>query len=277
MNKNHIKQFKKTNKKELTKYTLLKGIIKNLERKYLSFAFNILADSASKEESGSIFIDDYNSKKNKNIIKNYENEQEESIKGNYNYISNDRELDNEFRKQRKQYVIQYGKNSIKRIIPNENEKNLKGSNVSLKSNRIENIYKKKEIIRSKINRNNVPIPYRIKLNEIQNYNITDPDIKKEYGNQKAKSPLLNINDGGGIKKDIFEFDNDFDREEKGRNKPKNNNKYEIKFRTINVENEQKLGLNNIKNKNYSEIGKKSGANKFMKLFSSDSVKYQYDY
>ena len=277
MNKNHMKQLRKTNKKELTKYTLLKSITKNLERKYLSFAFNILADLPSKEESGSIFIDDYNSKKNKNNIKNYENEQEETKKGNYEYFSNDRELDNEFKKQRKEYVLQYGKNSIKRIISTENKNNMKGSYAWLKNNRIENIYKKKEIIRSKINRNNVPIPYRIKLNEIQNYNITDPNVKKEYGYQKAKSPLLNINDEGGIKKEIFEFDNDFDREEKGRNKPKNNNKYEIKFRTINVENEQKLGLNNIKNKNYSEIGKKSGVNKFMKLFSSDSVKYQYDY
>ena len=279
MNKNHMKQLRKTNKKELTQYTLLKGIIKNLERKYLSFAFNVWADSSPKEESEGIFIDDYISKNNKNNIKNYENEQEESIKGNYNYISNDRELDNEFRKQRKQYVIQYGKNSIKRIISTENENKLKGSIVSLKHNRIENIYKKKEIINRHINRNNIPIPYRIKLNGNQKNNITDPDVKKEYGKQKAKTPLLKINDEEEIQKEIFEFENDFDKEEKERNKPKNSNykKFEIKFKAINTQNEQKFGLNNIKNKNYSEIGKKSGINKFMKLFSSDNVKNPCDY
>ena len=278
MNKNHMKQLRKTNKKELTKYTLLKGIIKNLERKSLSFAFNIWAGPGPKEESEGIFIDDYNSKKIRNNTKNYENEEEESIKRNYDYTSNDREMDNEFRKQRKQYVIQYGKNSIKRIISTENEKNLKGSNVSLKSNRIENIYKKKEIIRSMINRNNVPIPYRIKLNENQKNNITDPDVKKGYGNQKAKTPLLKISDEEESQKEIFEFENDFDKEDKERNKPKNNyKKYEIKFKAINFENEQKFGLNNIKNKNCSEIGKKSGVNKFMKLFSSDNVKSPCDY
>ena len=278
MNKNHMKQLRKTNKKELTKYTLLKGIIKNLERKNLSFAFNIWAGPGLKEESEGIFIDDYNSKKIRNNTKNYENEEEESIKGNYNYTSNDREMDNEFRKQRKQYVIQYGKNSIKRIISTENEKNLKGSNVSLKSNRIENIYKKKEIIRSMINRNNVPIPYRIKLIENQKNNITDPDVKKGYGNQKAKTPLLKINDEEDSQKEIFEFENDFDKEDKERNIPKNNyKKYEIKFKAINFENEQKFGLNNIKNKNCSEVGKKSGVNKFLKLFSSDNVKSPCDY
>ena len=278
MKKNHMKQLRKTNKKELTKYILLKGIITNLERKNLSFAFNIWADPGPKEESEGIFIDDYNSKKIRNNIKNYENEEEESIKGNYNYTSNDREIDNEFRKQRKQYVIQYGKNSIKRIISTENEKNLKRSNVSLKSNRIENIYKKKEIIRSMINRNNVPIPYRIKINENQKYNITDPDVKKEYGNQKAKTPLLKINDEEEIQKEIFEFENDFDKEEKGRNKLKNNyKKYEIKFKSINFQNEHKFGLNNIKNKNCSEIGKKSRVNNFIKLFSSDNVKSPCDY
>ena len=278
MNKNHMKQLRKTNKKELTKYTLLKGIIKNLERKNLSFAFNIWAGPGLKEESEGIFIDDYNSKKIRNNTKNYENEEEESIKGNYNYTSNDREMDNEFRKQRKQYVIQYGKNSIKRIISTENEKNLKGSNVSLKSNRIENIYKKKEIIRSMINRNNVPIPYRIKLIENQKNNITDPDVKKGYGNQKAKTPLLKINDEEESQKEIFEFENDFDKEDKERNIPKNNyKKYEIKFKAINFENEQKFGLNNIKNKNCSEVGKKSGVNKFLKLFSSDNVKSPCDY
>ena len=278
MNKNHMKQLRKTNKKELTKYTLLKGIIKNLERKNLSFAFNIWAGPGLKEESEGIFIDDYNSKKIRNNTKNYENEEKESIKGNYDYTSNDREMDNEFRKQRKQYVIQYGKNSIKRIISTENEKNLKGSNVSLKSNRIENIYKKKEIIRSMINRNNVPIPYRIKLIENQKNNITDPDVKKGYGNQKAKTPLLKINDEEDSQKEIFEFENDFDKEDKERNIPKNNyKKYEIKFKAINFENEQKFGLNNIKNKNCSEVGKKSGVNKFLKLFSSDNVKSPCDY
>ena len=287
MNKNHMKQIRKTNKKEQTKYTLLESIIKNFERRNLSFAFNKWADPSSKEESGNIFIDDYNSKKNKNHLKFYENDQEESTKGNYEYFSNDRILGNEFRKQRKEYVIQYGNNSIKRIST-ENKNNMKGSFASLTNNRIENIYKKKEILRSKINRNNVPIPYRIKLNDIQYYNITDPDVKKEYGIQKAKSPLLNINDEGEIKKEIFEFDefdNDFDfgsevkvrNKTKNKNKKNNNNKYEIKFMSINAQNEPKLGLNNIKNKNYSEIGKKSGVNKFMKLFSSDRIIYQNDY
>ena len=272
MNKNLMKKFRKTNKKELTKYTLLKSIIQNLERTYLSFAFNIWAEPLPKEESENFFIDDYNFKKNKINAKNYENEEEESIKENYNYISNDRDLDNEFRKGKKKYVLQYGKNSIKRLI------SMKGSEASLKSNRLENIYKKKEIIRSKINRNNVPIPYKIKLNEIQINNITDPDIKKVYGNQKTKSPFLIITDEEEIKNEIFEFDNTFEKGKKGRSKPKKkkSNKYEIKFSSINDYNEQKVGLNNIQNKNCSAVTKKSYVNKFMKMFSSDN-KYKYDY
>lgn len=267
-----MKKFRKTNKKELTKYALLKSIIQNLERAYLSFAFNIWAEPLLKEESDNFFIDNYNSKKNKINVKNYENEEEESIKENYNYISNDRDLDNEFRKRKKQYVLQYGKNSIKRLI------SMKGSEASLKGNKIENIYKKKEIIRSKINRNNVPIPYKIKYNEIQINNITDPDVKNVYGNQKQKSPFLIITDEEEIKNEFLEFDNVFEKEKKGRNKPKkkNNNKYEIKFSSINDYNEQKLGLNNIQNKNCSAITKKSYVNKFMKMFSSDN-KYKYDY
>ena len=71
----------------------------------------------------------------------------------------------------------------------------------------------------------------------------------------------------------------FIKGKKERSRPKNNSKkkYEKKFKTINAQNNQEIGLNNIKNKNSSEIGKKSGVNKFIKYFSSDIPKYQYDY
>ena len=129
MNKKNIKQIKKISKKDLIKFTLLKNIIKNLERDYLSLAFSIWADPVPKEESENIFIDYYNSEKYKykTNIKRYANEQEESLNGEYNFISNRKELENELKNQRKQHINEYEKNSIKRIIKNDNENMLKGS------------------------------------------------------------------------------------------------------------------------------------------------------
>ena len=145
MNKKNIKQIKKLSKKDLDKYTSLKRIIKNLERDYLSLAFSIWADPVPKEESENIFINFYNSDKYKKNIKRYPNEIEESLNGEINFISNRNKLENELKSQRKQHLNEYEKNSIKRIIKNENEDKLKGSYNSLRSFKSENIYKKKEI------------------------------------------------------------------------------------------------------------------------------------
>ena len=263
MNKNHMKQIRKTNKKESTKYTLLKSLIKKLERNYLSFAFNIWADPVPKEESENIFIDYYNSKKYKTNIKKYANEQEESLNGEYNFISNKKELENKLKNHRKQHINEYEKNTIKRMIKNENENKLKGSYNSLRSNKSENIYKKKEIKKSKMNRNIIPNTYKIKLSDIQNNNkteIIEPYSKKQNEGRRV-SALLDISD----EKENTEIDN----EEKSNDKSKNNRlKKEVKFRTIKENNDQEFNLMNIKNRNSSEVERKVGTNKYKKLFFS---------
>ena len=263
MNKKNIKQFKKSSKKDLTKYSLLKSIIKNLERDYLSLAFSIWADPVPKEESENIFIDYYNSKKYKTNIKKYANEQEESLNGEYNFISNKKELENKLKNHRKQHINEYEKNTIKRMIKNENENKLKGSYNSLRSNKSENIYKKKEIKKSKMNRNIIPNTYKIKLSDIQNNNkteIIEPYSKKQNEGRRV-SALLDISD----EKENTEIDN----EEKSNDKSKNNRlKKEVKFRTIKENNDQEFNLMNIKNRNSSEVERKVGTNKYKKLFFS---------
>ena len=266
MNKKNIKQIKKISKKDLAKYTSLKSIIKNLERDYLSLAFSIWADPVPKEESENIFIDFYNSEKNKKNIKRYANEQEESLNGEYNFISHRKELENELKDQRKQHLNEYEKNSIKRIIKNENENKLKASYNSLRNNKSENIYKKKEIKKSKINRNIIPNTYKIRLSDIQNNyktEIIEPYFRKQNEGRRA-SALLDLSD----EKDNTENDN----EDKNNDKYNNNRlKKEIKFRPIKEKNNQEYSLINIKNRNSSEIGRKIGINKYKNLyFSADN-------
>jgi len=275
MNKKNIKQIKKITKKDLAKYTLLKNIIKNLERDYLSLAFSIWADPVPKEESENIFIDYYKSGKYKNNIKKYSNEQEESLNGEYNFISNRKELESELKNQRKQHINEYEKNSIKRIIKNDNENKLKGSYNSLRSNKSENIYKKKEIKKSKINRNIIPNTYKIKLSDIQNNNnnnnktgIIESYSRKPNEGRRA-SALLDISD----EKDTTEYDN----EEKSNDKSKNNRlKKDIKFRPIKDKNNQEYSLNDIKNRNSSEIARKVDTNRYKKLFFSVDAENTYD-
>ena len=276
MNKNNIKQIKKISKKDLIKYTLLKNIIKNLERDYLSLAFSIWADPVPKEESENIFIDYYNSEKYKykTNIKRYSNEQEESLNGEYNFISNRKELENELKNQRKQHINEYDKNSIKRIIKNNNENMLKESYNSLRSNKSENIYKKKEIKKSKINKNIIPNTYKIKLSDIQNYNNNKTEIIEPYSRKQNEgrrvSALLDISD----EKDTTEYDN----EEKNNDKPKNNRlKKEYKFRPIKEKNNQEYNLIHIKNRNSSEIGRKIDTNRYTKLFFSVNAENTNDF
>jgi hypothetical protein len=259
MNKKNIKQIKKISKKDLIKFTLLKNIIKNLERDYLSLAFSIWADPVPKEESENIFIDYYNSKKNKTNIKKYANEQEESLNGEYNFISNRKELENELKNKRKQHINDFEKNSIQRIIKNENKNNLKESYISLRSYKSENIYKKKEIKKSKINQNIIPNTYKIRLSDFQNNNkteIIEPYSKKQNQNEgRRASALLDISD----EKENSEYD-----EEKNNVMPKNNRlKKETKYRPSKDKN-----IINLKNRNSSEIGRKIGTNRFKKLFFS---------
>ena len=275
MNKKNIKQIKKITKKDLTKYTLLKNIIKNLERDYLSLAFSIWADPVPKEESENIFIDYYKSGKHKNNIKKYSNEQEESLNGEYNFISNRKDLEKELKNQRKQHINEYEKNSIKRIIKNDNENKLKESYNSLRSNKSENIYKKKEIKKSKINRNIIPNTYKIKLSDIQNNNNNNNKTKiiESYSRKpnegRRATAFFDISD----EKDTSEYDN----EEKSNDKSKNKRlKKDIKFRPIKDKNNKEYSLNDIKNRNSSEIPRKIDTNRYKKLFFSVDAENTYD-
>ena len=278
MNKKNIKQIKRITKKDLTKYSLLKSIIKNLEKDYLSLAFSIWADPVPKAESENIFIDYYNSDKYKTNIKKYANEQEESLSGDYNFISNGKELENELKNQRKKHIFELEKNSFKRMLKNENENKLKESHNSLRFNKSENIYKKKEIKKSKINRNIIPNTYKIKLSDIQNNfqnnnqnnnktEIIEPYAKKQNEGRRV-SALLDIS----TEKENTEFD-----EEKSNDKSKNNKlKKEDKIRPLKEKNNKELSLNHIKNRNSSELGRKLGNIKYKKLFfsvDSESTNY----
>ena len=187
MKRKYLKQNNKPNKKELNKFSLLKNIIKNIEKDYIFLAFNIWADHVYKDEDENNLAN-YQSSfqfKSGNSL-NYINGQNEVFSKENNFNSNYDEQENFFKSQSKKYLIEWGNNSIKRKVQNEN--NLKGIEESLRTNRSEKVFNKKEIKNNKINRNNVQNPYNIKFSNIRNRgNNYINGIKSKKTNKKRKN------------------------------------------------------------------------------------------
>ena len=252
MNKRYIKQNKKFNKKEINKYSTLKNIIKNIERNYLSFAFNIWAEPFHTEENENIYVNYHSSKINSQNNSNFINNDIFNRENNLNY-KNGRPVND-----LKKYIIEWRKNSIKRIEQNENDNNFKMNNKdSLKSIKSDKIYKKKEVKRPKTNRNNIPVPYKIKLSVVQNNNNSNKDLseiklKKDNEMKKNDFSLLILTDEDE-KNNNIEYNND------NRNDSFNENK-EIDSSEINIENNNKEE-NNVRKIKLSSRNKKIPENR----------------
>ena len=196
MKRKYIKQNKKLYKKN--KLTLLKDIFKNLERDYLSHAFNIWAVPEYKDENENIFVNyqiDFQPNSENNL--DYINGQDEVIKREKNYNSNNDRQEADCKNHNEKYLIELGYNSIKRKTENENENNLKVREESLISNKEEKIYEEKGNKRNKINRNNIPILCNIKLSNIRKKrNYFSNGIKSKKTNRKKRNDfsLLTLTD-----------------------------------------------------------------------------------
>ena len=210
MNKNYIKKIKVSNKKEIDKLSKLEKIIKNLEGHYLSLAFNIWSDPVPKEESENIFIN-YNSPKNinklKNININYINEKEDLYNREYNISLYNKKLQNDIINHRKKNLsIDWGQNLFLNKAKDEKEIQFKESYTPLKINKSVGINRKKVIKKSRINNNNIPIAYKIKLSDVLDYRNNEVTPKKNKDDKILYSST--IMDEENKKREIYEDKND---------------------------------------------------------------------
>ena len=286
LNKNNIKQIKTPNFKEINKLTKLQKIIKNLEMHYLSLAFNIWSDPVSKELEN-IFVNFHSHKKN-NLSLNYINSQRDLSNREYNFFLNNQNLKNEYKIKGKSNAFKWNKNSILNTFNNENNQNLTEDYSPIELNKSCSINRKKKIKKSKINQNNIPITYKIKLSDVINFENNDMLIKSTA--PKISSTMIinedDDDDNKNISKDNDEYDNDDenietdneeinnDKKRKEKNSIKSYNNIEGGNKKNKNNNENKEMNHNLNNKNIPQIERNIYSKKytkFKKLLKSDNL------